>query len=663
MAACTQPLQYAPRRPDKAAVANLSRAARAAGWLPSFPGLAFQLRMARDGSWSVQYISSELQELIAMRDTTFNNAEHAWENGVHTQDMDQVRLQFLRSTEPGRTVKVRFRARLLERGERWFEVAAAPSAPMGDDVIWCGFLVDVTEERLAAAELREVRERLALVAKSGAVGVVEVDVLKQALILDPMACSLHRLDTQNAVLSLDEWLSLVVADDRKAAGEVVTRACPGEFLLRIGSRQDGARTIKFVVRSGQTAQHCLMSCRDVSRDLEMAAIRRDKMLALKANKSKSEFISHVSHELRTPLNGVLGFAQLMSLDRDHPLAPVQVRRLEVLQHSATRLLNLVDQLLDVSRIEHGRVRAHLKVIDITPLVEQCIITLHPLARRFGIQIKSDLGRGTVPVRADPEALEQVLLNLLSNAIKYNRAEGEVQIKFEVGTFGTLTVQDTGIGLTQTQLAMLFEPFNRLGADQTVTPGTGLGLVITRKLVQSMGGELHVSSQAGQGSSFSVSLPLVPDAQPEVIREQPARAMPSQWHHGEERRVLYVEDDQVNSFLMEQVFMSQPEWRLLGASTAAAGVEAALAHDPEVVLIDLNLPDASGFELVQRLKSDVRTAHLRCVAVSAAAMPDQIRSALASGFDDFWTKPLDVVCVIGKLKSMLDRRGGSQECRA
>ena len=267
-----------------------------------------------------------------------------------------------------------------------------------------------------------------------------------------------------------------------------------------------------------------------------------------------------------------------------------------------------------------------------------------------IELMVQIPANASPVRADAEALEQVLTNLLSNAIKYNRPKGRVRVRFEAAEHGVLTVDDTGIGMTEEQLGKLFEPFNRMGAERTDTRGSGLGLAITRKLVRAMGGKIDVLSRPGKGSRFAVSLPLAKAGKAKATQEVSVTPeLPSLWDDGALQVVLYVEDDEVNTILMEQIFRSQPNWRLLTATTGAEGLEIANQTELSLVLLDLNLPDLSGFDVLERLRAQEHTRHLRCIAVSADALPQQVQQAITAGFDDYWTKPIDVAVVIGKLK--------------
>ncbi len=294
-----------------------------------------------------------------------------------------------------------------------------------------------------------------------------------------------------------------------------------------------------------------------------------------------------------------------------------------------------------------------EALDVGSVVDQCLAGLLPLARAHRVELATDIAPESAPLLADAEALAQVLDNLLSNAIKYNRLHGRVTVHYDAGEAGgVIAVEDSGIGLTPEQLGRLFEPFNRLGAERTGVRGTGLGLVITRQLVQAMDGELRVQSTPGAGTRVEVRLPLAPATVPvRVPVPSDARLPPAPAGDDEfaaTRVVLYVEDDEVNTMLMEQVFMGRPGWRLVTAPTGEAGLEAARRLQPDAVLLDLHLPDMSGFEVLQQLRADPLTRRTPCIAVSADAMPAQVEHALSHGFVRYWTKPLKVGSVLHEL---------------
>jgi len=368
---------------------------------------------------------------------------------------------------------------------------------------------------------------------------------------------------------------------------------------------------------------------------EVGERRRAEAEAAAANQAKSVFLSRMSHELRTPLNGILGFSQLLQMK---PLPPDQAECVEHVLKAGRHLLGLIDEVLDISRIEAGHMRLSLEPVAVGETLGAALDVVRPLATNQGI----DLSAGVVDaryVRADRQRLQQVLLNLLSNAIKYNRPGGRVTVATEEMPEGRLAlrVTDTGPGIASDQLERLFIPFERLGAEATAVEGTGLGLALSKHLVELMGGMLGVESPDGEGSTFVVTLPLV---------EAPTAALDARLATGPERRggklvILSIEDNLSNLQLVERVFAAWPETRVLSALLGRLGLDLAREHRPDVILLDLHLPDLPGEEVLKRLRADPRTCAIPVVVLSADAMPGQIERLEAAGARAYLTKPLDV----------------------
>lgn len=394
--------------------------------------------------------------------------------------------------------------------------------------------------------------------------------------------------------------------------------------------------------------------RDVTARVEREALLRDNAALEDASRAKSAFLSRVSHELRTPLNAILGFAQLMALDQEQPLGASQLHRLDGVRHAGEHLLEMVNDVLDVSRIEQGAMVLHPQAVALGELVATCVHSVQPLASARPVTVHTEVP-AQLQVWADARALEQVLLNLLSNAIKFNHAGGQVSVCAQASAQQVvLSVTDTGVGLSASDLGQLFQPFNRLGAERTRIAGSGLGLVIVRELAQAMGGDVSVTSQPGQGSGFHVSLPVPPGAAavPAVACAEPARPLPLPCTTP--RTVLYIEDEPLNVLLVQEVFRAQPAWMLHVAEDGEAGVQAAQRLDPDLVLIDMNLPDINGLEVLRRLREHPTTRDLCCIALSADAMQDQIRAACAAGFDDYWTKPIDLTRLLASVAQAVEQ---------
>ncbi|WP_372527909.1 ATP-binding protein [Piscinibacter sp.] len=404
------------------------------------------------------------------------------------------------------------------------------------------------------------------------------------------------------------------------------------------------------LRDGGTLWHGFTA--DVSDRKETELLRRDKEAAERANREKNEFLSRVSHELRTPLNSILGFAQLMSLDRVNPLAPDQQRRVDSVLRAGRHLLELINDVLDVTRIESEDFSLQPGMFDAWAAINECLSLIQPLADRAEVHLPVSEQPSPCWVRADPRAFEQVLMNLLSNAIKYNRPGGDVELSVaEHAARVHIAVRDTGRGMSAEQQAALFQPFNRLGAEQSRTEGSGLGLVISRRLVEAMGGALSVHSELDVGSTFSIELPAGEGSAGVAAQVPFARTAPAGLPDVP-RDVLYIEDEPLNAVLMKEVFRSRPNWTLRVAEDGANGARIARDVHPDLVLIDMNLPDMTGLTLIRRLRGDPATRRLHCIALSADAMREQIEAALAAGFDDYWTKPIDVKRMLSDLTRLL-----------
>jgi CheY-like chemotaxis protein len=333
---------------------------------------------------------------------------------------------------------------------------------------------------------------------------------------------------------------------------------------------------------------------------------------------------------------VLGFTQLLQSDAEPSRSPSQSIQLGHIRAAGEHLLALINDVLDLSSLEAGTLRLELQPVDLATAVAQALPLVAGLAAQHHIVLHHGALGGTV--LADPIRLRQVLINLLVNAIKYNRPHGQVVIETDPGAQHVcLRVRDTGRGLSAEQLSHLFEPFNRLGMESQGIEGSGIGLTVVKALVEGMGGRISASSLVGHGTVFELTLPVSADAPaPEPVRAHAAPAAPRQHRSG---TLLYIEDNSVNVLLVEELVKTISGLRIVSEGTGAGGVARALALRPDVILIDLQLPDFDGFEVLRRLRARPETAATPCIALSANAMPEDIARGLASGFDDYWTKPI------------------------
>ena len=380
-----------------------------------------------------------------------------------------------------------------------------------------------------------------------------------------------------------------------------------------------------------------------------------------ASRAKTEFLSRTSHELRTPLNAILGFAQLLEVDLKNTAHAGSV--MQVLS-AGRHLLTLIDDVLDIARIEAGQIKLALAPVAIMPLLTEVHTLISPLAAQHSVRVQlPNAGKNseehstfdaTAPsllnVQADQQRLRQVLLNVLSNAVKYNRPNGEVWMALEATqTHVQVAICDSGVGIPSDQLQRLFEPFERLDAERVGVEGTGLGLAISRQLMERMHGQIHVQSELGNGSVFTLSLVRAHGVLPVQLQDASA-AEPIVTAPATMRRLLCVEDNASNLSLVQALLARRKHWQLLTATTGTEGLTLALAEKPDLILLDLHLPDISGEIVLARLRQEPYFAARTIVVLSADALPSTIERLQAAGASDYWAKPLDVV----KMFAMLDQ---------
>ena len=379
-------------------------------------------------------------------------------------------------------------------------------------------------------------------------------------------------------------------------------------------------------------------------------LQNAKVVAEKANLAKSDFLASMSHELRTPLNAILGFAQLMESDATPPTNS-QRQGIDQILHAGWYLLELINEILDLALIESGKLSLSLESISLESVLQECLFMIDPQARKRNISLTFPPFEVTHYVKADRIRLKQVLINLLSNAIKYNKVNGAVVVSCSATTAGRIRicVEDTGAGLTPEKLAHLFQPFNRLGQELNVGEGTGIGLVVSKKLIELMQGEIGVESTIGKGSVFWFEMNQT--AEPQHAPEADKLGTSSQKQvaaDAELRTVLYVEDNPTNLLLVEALIARRPDIRLLSARDGIRGVEVARASRPDVILMDINLPGINGFEALRILADDPTTAHIPIIAISANVLPLDIEKGLEAGFFRYVTKPIKVIELMATL---------------
>jgi len=504
--------------------------------------------------------------------------------------------------------------------------------------------------RLARSQraMAEVNTKWALAAEAGQLGLMEWRAGSDTVLLDARACAIFELDpARSAVYGGQELRRLVCKEDRRparrAALQAIAEKRPLVHRVRVELASGRHKHVEVDARAflsdAGSVTHAVGVLRDVTSEVMARNVLLEEDAAQRTYKARREFLSRVSHELRTPLNAVIGFSDLMRSDSAEPLSATQRARLDRVVDGGQYLLRLVNDLLDVARLEVGELSVALGSVRLAGVLRSAIELLDAdrLARGIAIEVREPAPG--LRVVADPVRLKQVFVNVLSNAIKYNRPGGTVHVGCMLtSTQAVVTIRDEGAGMSPLQQRELFIPFRRLGDGQHASEGAGLGLVISRHLAERQGGSLDIASTPQKGSTVTIRLQRDVHA-PDAVTEPASLSGLAPLEPGAAGVVVYVEDDPVNVMLIEQYAALCPDVKLLVARDGRSGLELARLYLPHLILLDMQLPDMTGLDVLDQLRADPLTSGLRVVALSADAMPAQITEAIAHGAEAYWTKPL------------------------
>jgi len=519
---------------------------------------------------------------------------------------------------------------------------------------------EIHERGMAEAALRESEQRFRNILNNVPIGVIYTDLRGKVKQTNPRFCELTGYSDQELLtLSLEDYTHPDdMAQDAELLGQLVRGELPmyrrhKRYITKNGATVWVQATVSLLRFADGKPRSIVGVVEDITEHLKLEEAERAREAAEASNRAKSEFLSRMSHELRTPLNAMLGFAQLLELDPRQPLSAEQQPWVSQIQQAGWHLLEMINDVLDLSRIESGNLRLQTETLDLAELLDATIGMVEGEARQRNIRISQNLAPGTSTLLGDATRVKQILTNLLSNAVKYNADGGRIHVSSRLVDADTVevTVTDTGLGLTPEQLGELFQPFNRLGRERSAQQGTGIGLVISQRLAELMGGALRANSVAAQGSSFILTLPCSTD--PDTVRSDLDALVPAaaQYHR---RIVHYVEDNETNVEVMRGILAQRPQVEMQVSVTGLDGLAAIRARRPDLILLDMHLPDISGMELLRHLKSDPHTGSIPIVVVSADALAQQIEAAFEAGCTHYLTKPVSVSELLNVLDDQLEQ---------
>ncbi len=586
---------------------------------------------------------------------------------VHPEDRNDVKRRFSEWVKSGRS-KLESDMRIV-LGDGQVRHVLTQSLVEGGQrrALAFGLVIDVTERRGVEMALRQASERASLAARGAGIGAWEIDADGGGVYWDEQMWRLRGRPPRLQPPSHEERLAMLHEDDRAAVAAINEnlfnddRPTNHEFrvLLPDGRvRWLASRSTPVRDELGHTVRRIGVNW-DVTDRRTAETVRQEREIAQRESQAKSKFLARMSHELRTPLNAVLGFTQLLLAEDEgaDAAAASRRRRLEHIRAAGQHLLDLINDVLDLSSLQGGELRIALQPVPLAPLLAETLPLLEPQLRARGIELVTRGLDAAVPL-ADAVRLRQILINLLSNAIKYNRDGGRVTVEaLRRGSNVLLRVSDTGRGLSDQQMLHLFEPFNRLGIEHEGIEGTGIGLAIVKALVELMGGSVHVDSTLGEGSVFELRLGDGAGQRP-TAAGPPAAAAPgsrplplAEGPRPSRGTLLYVEDNPVNALIIAELIARRADLRLHIAEDGLSGVRLATELRPDLILLDMQLPDIDGHEVLRRLRAQAATAPIPVIALSANAMPEDIDRALRAGMADYWTKPLDFRAFMRSLETL------------
>lgn len=619
---------------------------------------------------SVTFVSQNIERLLGRSPGELTASRDAWLELVHPEDRPSVLERQSQLLNDG-LLEHEYRLRHCSGDYRWIrdESRLMEGGDQGEREV-IGYWMDISRKKTAEHAAKLHKERMRRGQMYANIGTWDWDIQRGTLYWTERIAPLFGYPDGDLETNFDNFIAAVHPEDRQAVLDAIDQSVGQGVPYEIEHRvvwPDG--TVRWLMERGAVHRspdgeplQMLGVVQDIhDRKSTEQALIAARLEADRANQAKSDFLSSMSHELRTPMNAILGFAQLMQYDQE---LPSSLREdVEEILKAGHHLLSLINEVLDLAKVESGSVEFAAEPLQVGPVLEECTGLVAALADKRGIVISSS-GDHHLAVLADRTRFKQAVLNLISNAIKYNRELGGVLLDVVRLDTGQVRIQviDSGPGVPEERQQELFQPFCRLGAEQTPVEGTGIGLTISRRIVEMMGGRMGMRSTLDVGSSFWIELPYADfSVAGEDPRPQPAavRMDPSAVTDGAQQQVLYIEDNPANLRLVAQILGRRRGISLATASTPEEGLQLAREHPQDLILLDINMPGMTGYQVLELLKASPATRDVPVVAVTANAMPQDIAHGLGSGFVAYLTKPLQVHRFLAIVDEQLPGQGAGQ----
>lgn len=626
-------------------------------------------KLASIGNWQADMLTGELNwsdeiyRIFGYEAGSFQPSVEAFHAAIHPDDRLIVNESEKNAEKTGRH-DVEHRILQPDGTVRYVHELAQAEVDKGGKLIrMSGTVQDITERVVAELQHREIEKRFAFAVEGAGDGIWDWNTQTNVMDFSKLYMEMLGYTENELPNTLDTWVNGVHPDDLDGVQNSLQEYLEG---------RSSVYTVELRLRCKDNSYKWIL-CRGtiVSRDIEGKPLRligihsditerkfteqsliQAREEAENANRAKSQFLSSMSHELRTPMNAIMGFGQLLEMDIEYPLNESQKENVTEILKASDHLLELINEVLDLAKIEAGRIDLSIEDVQVGSVVTESLQLILPLAERRGISVKllrgntkisiSDLSKDQNIVRADHTRMKQVIINLLSNAVKYNSENGIITIKCDKPNNNNdlrVSITDTGKGLTKEQSKQLFIAFNRLGAENTDIEGTGVGLVITKNIVELMGGSIGVESEIGVGSTFWFELPGGLERFSNIDSNTSLTEVKVDLE--EARTVLYIEDNPANLRLVTQLLSRLPNIHMWSAHEPKLGLELAAEHCPDLILLDINLPGMDGYEVLKILRRNEGTRDIPVIAISANAMPKDIEKGIEVGFVDYITKPINI----------------------